>query len=227
MKSGFLVAALILSAQTAMACPGRATIFDITLGQTATSLPVDFTDLTCGSNGGPPGRPLTGFDQAATCRADVDGLYEVILRYDDAPEFTARALDQSHLVRQCAGTTVFDIAVMASVLIDGNGIVQGLRLISDPRAIPPEDRNDHWALAPLMRRQLGGDWTCDTPALPAGAMPVAGISPLKTCRQSNGVTDITTVEEYFHRAGQSYRDDLDVVQPAYFVATAQVDIALR
>jgi hypothetical protein len=217
--------ALLLTASPALACPGRPTVWDIRLGTSVADLPAGFTDHACGSNGGPPGRLISGFDQFRECKPDGDGLHEVAFRYDDEQEFVARALEQARAVAACAGTTVFGYPVVPSVLIDDGGIVRGLRFATDPRGAEPADRSDDWALGVVLKRRYGAEgWTCeDLPDAP-GDTPVARFRLKEECVKSADGLELTVRSEYYHRAGQSFIDEFGNVQPGQFVSQARFEM---
>src|ERR1700680_5262993 len=58
-------------------------IWDVQLGTPVGELPEEeFVDPACGTNGGPPGLRIGGFEQFERCRAEASGLREVSFRYD-------------------------------------------------------------------------------------------------------------------------------------------------
>ena len=77
--ASWLIAAALgaLSAQPGFAAgaderPTRHEIWDIKLGAKIDALPDDFIDYACGTNGGPPGLPLTGWKDFRRCRAGAE-----------------------------------------------------------------------------------------------------------------------------------------------------------
>src|SRR5437868_9468270 len=84
--------ALFLGCEPARAQQPLPRIWDLQLPIPVGELPEEeFVDPACGTNGGPPGQRLTGFEAFARCRAEPSGLREVWFRYDDEFEFIARA----------------------------------------------------------------------------------------------------------------------------------------
>jgi hypothetical protein len=119
----------------------RATIWDLKLGEpiAAQPSPNEFRGFACGSNGGAPRQPLTGWRDFARCRAEPDGLHEVYFEYDDELEYIARAKDIDREITRWAGTTESAFPVVVSALFDGAGVLKGIRMVTDAR---PEHRND-------------------------------------------------------------------------------------
>ena len=87
----------------------------------------------CGTNGGPPALPLNGWTEFRRCRAEPSGLREVYFRYDDELEYWAKANDLTAQMEQYAGTKTYGFLIVVSALIDAEGIVRGIRIVSDPR----------------------------------------------------------------------------------------------
>jgi hypothetical protein len=119
----------------------RATIWDLKLGEpiAAQPSPSEFRGFACGSNGGAPRQPLTGWSDFARCRAEPDGLHEVYFEYDDEIEYIARARDAEREITRWAGTTEVAFPVVVSGLFDSAGVLRGVRMVTDAR---PEHRND-------------------------------------------------------------------------------------
>ena len=79
----------------------------------------EFRAFACGSNGGAPRAPLTGWSDFARCRAEPNGLHEVYFEYDDELEFIARAKDIDREITRWAGTTevAFPVVTYTSPLV--------------------------------------------------------------------------------------------------------------
>src|SRR5262245_22456890 len=74
-------------------------VWSIKLGMAVPDLPDTFAEFACGTRGGPPSLPLTGFAEFAKCPREPDGLAEVYFRYDDELEYWARANNLSDVER--------------------------------------------------------------------------------------------------------------------------------
>jgi hypothetical protein len=162
--------------------PTRADIWSLKIGTPATALPRDaFIDYACGSNGGPPQRPLAGWFDYDKCPSDASGLREVYFRYDDELEYWAKAHRAQTLIAQYGGTKVLDFPVIVSGLFDASGTLAGLRMVTDPQA-SPQDRKQAYTLTNFLKARYGGDgWDCtDTP--PAqGETPVGALYINQRC----------------------------------------------
>ena len=119
----------------------RATVADLKLGAhiSAQPLPDEFKGFACGSNGGPPRQQLAGWSEFRRCRAEPNGLHEVYFEYDDELEYIARARDLDREITRWAGTTEAGFSVIVSALFDDDGLLKGIRIVTDSR---PDYRND-------------------------------------------------------------------------------------
>jgi hypothetical protein len=163
----------------------RADIWSLKLGTSAAALPNnDFIDYACGSNGGPPQQPLSGWSDYGECRPEPNGLREVYFRYDDELEYWAKAHRARTLLAQYGGTKVLDFPVILSGLFDADGTLAGLRVVTDPR-VGPQDRKQAYTLSNFLKARFGGEgWACiDTPPKP-GETPVGALYINKHCSKS-------------------------------------------
>jgi hypothetical protein len=179
-----LAALTLLGAVTGRAeeAPRRADVWSLKLGTLAAELTNnDFIDYACGSNGGPPQETLAGWSDYNKCKPEPNGLREVYFRYDDELEYWAKAHRARTLLAQYGGTKVLDFPVIVSGLFDQQGTLAGLRIVTDPRASPPE-RKQAYTLSNFFKARYGSEsWTCtDTPPAP-GETPVGTLYINQRC----------------------------------------------
>jgi hypothetical protein len=179
-----LAALLIIGAGIARAddAPRRPDIWSLRLGTPATALPNnDFIDYACGSNGGPPQQPLSGWSDYGKCPLEPNGLREVYFRYDDELEYWAKAHRARTLLAQYGGTKVLDFPVILSGLFAASGTLAGLRVVTDLR-VGPQERKQAYTLSNFLKARFGGDgWACiDTPPAP-GESPVGTLYINQRC----------------------------------------------
>ncbi len=123
-------------------------IWDIKLGIPISALPLnDFVDTACGTNGGPPARVLKSFYEFAAMpgRTEHAGCMRsgsaMTTRWNMS---RARAAPRSW----CGSIQANSLAgqpIITSLLIDDAGLVQGYRVVNDPRA---DAQNPHRRLWP-------------------------------------------------------------------------------
>ena len=120
----------------------------------------DSCRYTSGNNGGPPALPLAGWHNLKRCRAEPSGLREVYFRYDDELEYWARANTLIDQMEQYAGTKTYGFPVVVSALIDADGVVKAIRIVSDPR-YDNQNRDEAYLLKNFLTARFGRDgWTC-------------------------------------------------------------------
>ena len=169
-----------------------ASFWDIELGAHALELnPALFADYACGTNGGPPSRLIGGWADYATCPAEEEtGLHEVQFRYDDEPEYWARAWDLRHLIATYEGTKISTISVIVSALFDADGFLVGLRAATDTR-VDEQERLRSIALGAFLLARFGIDqWDCvDLPEV-EGETPIGTRYQKERCTQMTDTLDL-------------------------------------
>jgi len=187
--------------------PNRLEIWDLKLGMSVTDLPDEFTDYACGNNGGPPSTALTGWRDFKRCRPEPGGLREIYFRYDDELEYWAKANQFATEIRKFSGTKVFDFPVVLSARLDDNGILKGIRIVSDPRDTS-RDREEAYLLRNFLNARYGReDWDCaDLPA-EDGETPVFRTFIKQRCKKTvegGALAELAT--SYLRKKGQAEID---------------------
>jgi hypothetical protein len=194
----------------------RSTIWDLKLGQpiSAQPSPDEFRGFACGSNGGPPRQPLTGWKDFARCRAEPSGFHEVYFEYDDELEYIARAKDIDREITRWAGTTEVLFPIVASALFDDSGVLRGIRLVTDSRLEHRDDvteadlhkRADAYLLGGILASRFDMVPARDCTALPLGEgeSAIGGLFVKQDCQKAdaNGRKIILQVR-FFRKPGQS------------------------
>lgn len=215
-------ALLALALMTCSAAAGaqnlrRSTIWDLKLGEpiAAQPSPNEFRAFACGSNGGAPRAPLTGWSDFARCRAEPSGLHEVYFEYDDELEYIARARDLEREITRWFGTTEAGFPIITSALFDANGVLKGIRLVTDSR---PEHRNDiteanvrkradAYMFGGIMAPRYEIDPARDCTTLPPaeGESPVGDIFIKQACERvsATGTRKVFLRVNFFRKPGQS------------------------
>jgi hypothetical protein len=159
----------------AQPAPDPGEIHGLKLGLKADAMSTDtFGDLACGSNGGTPRQMIDAWKDFRKCRPEQSGLYEVNARFDDQQDYIGRAIDDSMYAQGRVGTRVAGHPVILSVLFDRDGVLRGIRMVSDPRGAIMERRMAHMLRLAIINRYEPDGWTCtDFPPAP-GETPVGG-----------------------------------------------------
>lgn len=204
----------------------RFSIWDVRIGEPLSQIPErEIVDLACGTNGGPPSRPLDSLSDFHVCNPEENSLREVYFRYDDELEYRAKALELIVESRLYAGTTVYGHPVIISALVDASGIVQGVRVISDPRAAL-NVRRRAVALHRFIKARFGEEWRCIDRYPREGETPLGGIYLNTACKtvipgQSNAYFEA----HFFRKKGQTpINRSTGQVNRAQFESTTRFEI---
>ena len=201
--------ALLIPSATAHA-QGRADpgeIRGLKLGLKAQAMSLDgFGDLACGSNGGPPRQKIEGWTDFGKCRPEDSDLTEVNARFDDEDEFIGKAIDEPRYARGKTGTRVAGHPVILSTLFDRDGVLRGLRFVTDPRAAPHERRMAHMLRLAVINRYEPDGWTCADFPPAAGETPVGGVFIKQRCEKATPGRHLMVETRFLRKPGQSDND---------------------
>ncbi len=208
MRTLFMAGGLMLvTAAAAQQPPGRIEVWDLKLGSPADALPADFTNYACGTNGGPPSLPLSGWREFRRCRPEPSGLHEVYFRYDDELEYWAKANNFTTEIEKYSGTKLYGFPVVLSALFDEHGILAGVRIVSDPRDASRRREDAHSLRNFLAARYDRTGWDCTDLALEEGETPVGRTFIKQICRKAMaGLGTAVLRTNYFRKKGQSQFD---------------------
>jgi len=207
MAIGAFIGALASAPAQAQGRPDPGEIRGLKLGLAAQSMTLDgFGDLACGSNGGPPRQKIEGWTDFGKCRPEDSGLTEVNARFDDEDEFIGKAIDEPRYARGKTGTRVAGHPVILSTLFDRDGVLRGLRFVTDPRAAPHERRMAHMLRLAVINRYEPDGWTCADFPPAAGETPVGGIFIKQRCEKATPGRHLMVETRFLRKPGQSDND---------------------
>jgi hypothetical protein len=195
----------------------RATIWDLKVGAPIAEQPnpSEFRGFACGSNGGPPRAPLTGWADFKRCAPEADGLREVYFEYDDELEYIARAKDIDREITRWAGTTEVLFPVVVSALFNDAGVLSGIRVVTDARPDHRDDvteadlrkRSDAYLLGGILASRFNITPARDCMALPLeeGESAIGALYVKQDCELRDAATGrrIVLNVRYFRKKGQS------------------------
>jgi hypothetical protein len=218
--------AMALAAGSAEAQAPAPKIWDIKLGIPISALPLnDFVDTACGTNGGPPALVLKSFYDFAQCKVEPrTGLHEVWFRYDDEMEYVARARRSDIMVRQYQANALAGQPIVTSLLIDDAGIVQGYRVVNDPRA-DARNRIAAFGLADIFKGMSATPLECVDLPPAEGERPIEDLLVKESCEsRSDGV--VTRVEaRRYYKPGQFAVDPNDSrLNENQFESSARIEV---
>jgi hypothetical protein len=218
--------AMALAAGSAPARAQAPKIWDIKLGIPISALPLnDFVDTACGTNGGPPALVLKSFYDFAQCKVEPrTGLHEVWFRYDDEMEYVARARRSDIMVRQYQANALAGQPIVTSLLIDDAGIVQGYRVVNDPRA-DARSRIGAFGLADIFKGMSATPLECVDLPPAEGERPIEDLLVKESCEsRSDGF--VTRVEaRRYYKPGQFAVDPNDSrLNENEFESSARIEV---
>ena len=113
-------------------------------------------------------------------------------------------LDQ---MERFAGTRTYGFPIIVSALFDAGGIVQGIRIVSDPRE-DTQNREEAYFLRNFLTARLGREgWQCEDAPLADGETPVGGLSVKQNCRKAiDERTTATLATRFLRKPGQRQID---------------------
>lgn len=205
-------------------------IWDLELGAHAFELVADdYIDYACGTNGGPPSLPLTGWIDYAKCPIEEEtGFYEVYFQYDDEDEYWAKATSQGVKIAIFQYTSAYEFPIIASALFDTRGFLVGIRAITDPR-VPVDIRENGVSLGNFLRARYGDGWTCeDLPRL-EGETEYQGSYEKRRCTQVDEDDQINVlIETRNYRKPGQFTVDPRTRRPTegQFVSTTRYEFIL-
>jgi len=204
----------------------RPKIWDMAFGTPVADLPdEELVDPACGTNGGPPGLRLTGFEEFGKCRTEASGLREIWFRYDDEEEYIARAVRNPDAVARANTMVMLGQPITLSLLVDRAGRLQGYRIFTDPRA-DPDLRKDAYLIGMAFKVRYGSDgWDCKDEPPSAGETPLDGIFVKQRCQKLAEGHQVTVEGRHYYKAGQSLVDPNSGVSTVnQFESSARIEV---
>jgi len=204
--SGLIVAGG-LAADTAVA-QSHARVFDVELGGPVSALPADeWVDPSCGTDGGPPSIVLEGFSDFARCPVEArTGLREIWFIYDDEWEYIARAYRDPTEILSYSANVFFAQPIITSLMVDDAGLVQGYRVITDPRA-PIEVRMEASLLYMIFRGQFTeAPWQCTDLPREEREHPIDGRFLKASCEMVSEKHFVAVEGRHLLKPGQDVRE---------------------
>jgi hypothetical protein len=176
MSLAALAGALLAAPAGAAEDPLQGDLRDLRVGMTVAELPAEgYVDLACGSDAGAPGTALASWAEFERCPQDAGGLHEVTFAYAESP--------LAEVGERWEGTKVAGHPVIPSLLIDDAGVVQGIRVVTDPDARMYLKKKAFLLGIRVMGRYGRDGWTCTEAEPGAGRAPVGGMFIDRHCEK--------------------------------------------
>jgi hypothetical protein len=223
LRSALACFALILVTAQPSSAQSRTRLFDLTLGIPVAELPLEeWVEPACGTDGGPPSLRLDSFADFARCRTEArTGLHELWFIYDDEWEYIARAYGDADEVRRFAANTLYAQPILTSLLIDDDGLVQGYRLVTDPRAPTLVRMLAHELFAVLKTTLREAPWRCTSLPMEPGEEPYEGVFLKDNCAMLTGDRLYWLEGRNLRKPGQGLRE---APPEGYFESSTRLEV---
>jgi hypothetical protein len=200
-----LAACLLVSTARA---EGPNDLREFRLGMTVGDLPrTGYVGLSCAAASG---QELPSWQEYRQCPVDASGRREVRFRYDNSLDPMAR-VNESH-----EGTRVGGHPALISLLIGDDGRVDGLRIVTDPKA-PLYMHKKAFLLGLQAKARYGEEgWSCTEGQSTADEAPVGGVFLKEHCEKTTPTRHVIIDRDLFR--------DPDQKDPKAFVNDTKIAI---
>jgi hypothetical protein len=179
--------------------PEQGDLRELRVGMSVDELPEEgYADFACGHDGEVPGPALAGWQEFRRCPADALGRHEVAFAFAPSP--------LAALGDRWEGTKVAGHPVIPSLLIDGQGVVQGLRIVTDPDARLYLKKKAFLFGIRVMGRYGRDGWTCTEAEPGDGRSPVGGMFIDRRCEKTWHDRRLILDTDLYRAAGQEGRE---------------------
>ena len=187
--------------------PRNGDIRDIRIGSRAAELSSDsYTELRCVTSG----QALESWLDYRQCSRDARGLHAIRFEFLPASNSLAGLNDRWQ------GTKIAGHPVLLSLGLDDQGIVQAIRIETDPEA-RMYLKKKAFLLGLRIRERYGQDgWTCSDQAIQPGQSEVGGMFVHETCEKVSEGRRLVVETNLYRDVGQTGRD---------FVSSTRFDIS--
>lgn len=196
-----LVAALnwSQSESLAQALEKRGDVREFTIGMSADSLPEEgYLGFTCADEVKPGEMTLAGWHEYKKCPANADGNFEVSFQYDD----DGIGYDKFE------GTKIGGQPVYIALVITPDGVVDGIRSVTNPNVFYRDARGAHILGLRVMKR-YAGDWQCQDLPPVDGQEEVGGVFFKQRCELTKGDRFLLVHRDLYRLPGQTIKESFN------------------
>jgi len=201
----------------------------LALGLEASDITTEgYEGFACGSNGGPPLAPISGWVDFAKCAPEANGLHEVYVEYGTRTERLSQMFRDEYgeelWIQQFGGTRIANFPVVLSLLFDDEGIVRGFRAVTDSRA-ELEDRSKSYLLRFRVYAHYGEEgWSCKERPATGGIEPVGEMYVNEVCRKQIDGKRVRVEAHVYRRPGQTGVDSQGMFVPGQFESMTRWEV---
>jgi hypothetical protein len=217
---------LLLTMSTAMADEDHGEIRGLKLNMQAAVMTTEgFNGFACGSNGDSPGTPLNGWTDFHLCKPEPNGLHEVHFRFDDREGNQAKAYWHPAFPHETGDTRVAGHPVILSVLFNDAGFIEGIRIVTDPRAPLPQRRVAQLLRLSVIEHYGEQGWTCMDLPPGSGETPVGKIFIKQRCEKTTPEHHLVMQARLLRKPGQTaYDPATEQYKPGQFESSTRLEI---
>lgn len=176
--ASFLLLGLVLNHTPALAAedPLEGDLRNLSVGTKIDDLPKErFINFACGTNGGEPTAELSGWRDYSTCPANDAGLHEVAFEYaEDSP--------WAEVNDKWEGTKVAGHPVQPSLLITDDGLVKGIRIVTNGKRLYLK-KKAYLLPIRIMGRYGRDGWDCEDAEPADGKTAIGGMFIDRHCEK--------------------------------------------
>jgi hypothetical protein len=180
------------------AAAGENDLRDLRVGMSVHDIPpAEYVDLVCAAS---PEQKLVGWAEFRQCPADAAGLHAVSFHFNDSLNPLAQVNDKYE------GTRVAGHPVVLTLLIATSGIVERLRIDSDPKARLFLRKKAHLLALVVKVRYGDAGWQCFELVPTGGESPVGGVFVNEHCVKAVSGRIFYLDRAVYRRPGQPTND---------------------
>ena len=157
--------------------------------------------------------PIAGWTEFRRCPPEPSGLHEIAFQYDESLQPWAKVNDDWE------GTKVAGHPVILSLLIDDQGVAQGIRIVTDPDARAYLKKKAFLLGVRVMGRYGRDGWQCVEAKPDEGKAPIGGMFIDRHCEKTFHNRHLILDTELYRTAEQHGRDYTDRARLEIFEVT--------
>ncbi|MGH1481877.1 MAG: hypothetical protein ACRBM6_24625 [Geminicoccales bacterium] len=205
-KVGFSLPALLLCGLLFQSHPAPAAedplkgdLRNLSVGTKVVDLPKErFINFACGADGGDPAKELTGWQDYLQCPANDQGLHEVTFDYaEDNP--------WAEVNDKWEGTKVAGHPVQPSLLITADGMVKGIRIVTNGKRLYLK-KKAYLLPIRIMGRYGQDGWDCNDAEPSDGKTAIGGMFIDRDCEKTFHDRQLKIEVNLYRTADQEGRD---------------------
>lgn len=172
---------------------------DLKVGVSVDELPTErYVNLACGRKGDEPGQAIDSWQGYTACPADADGLHEVAFDYAEDNPWAA-------VNDKWEGTKVAGHPVQPSLLITDDGMVKGLRIVTNGQRLYLK-KKAYLLPIRIMGRYGRDGWTCEEHEPEDGKTAIGGMFIDRLCEKTFHDRRLVIKVDLYRTAEQEGRD---------------------